>query len=109
MTEGPNDGQHLANQLRFREIERRLDVGESRMNAMQLSMDENTRITAAARLEVSAVKSDTGGLVAAWNNVQGGFKVLEVIGRLQKPLLVLTVIGAAIAIGWARLKSWAGM
>lgn len=54
--------------------------------------------------KVDGLKSETAGLVAAFNAAQGAFTVLEFLAKLAKPLLFIGALGAAVVAMWDHLK-----
>ncbi len=54
--------------------------------------------------KVDGLKSETAGLVAAFNAAQGAFVVLEFLAKLAKPLLFIGALGAAVVALWDHLK-----
>lgn len=77
----------------FRElVSLRLDQGSSKMKALEAGLQANTESTA-------RVEKNTQEIVDFFNNMKGGMKVLETLGRLAKPItaiifLITTVWGA---------------
>ena len=45
------------------------------------------------------------GLLEAFQALQGAWKVLELVGKLAKPLAFLGALGAAASLYWSKLKS----
>jgi hypothetical protein len=85
-------------EAKFVQIEAQLADGKERMNNMQASLDINTATT-------NRVEANTAELVAAFGALQGAMRVLEMIGRLAKPVAAIVGLVAACAGVWTALKS----
>jgi hypothetical protein len=68
-----------------------------RIELVEQDLKNNTAAT-------SRVEQNTSDLVAAWSAAKGAFKVLEIIGRIGKPLLMISGLLAAIGVGWSIKK-----
>ncbi len=55
--------------------------------------------------KVDGLKSETAGLVAAFNAAQGAFVVLEFLAKLAKPLLWIGGLVGAVTVVWQNWKS----
>lgn len=91
------------------EVDVRLRAGDERMTAIEALCASNTRELTRNTELTNGVKTDTAGLLEAWNAARGGFKVLEQLGRLSKGIAVIAVIGGVLAIGVAKLRTWLGI
>lgn len=72
---------------------------DKRIDRMEVDLRANTVAT-------QSVKADTASLVSAFNALQGGFSVLEWLGKASATLFKT---GAPIAImygGWVAFKAW---
>lgn len=77
---------------RVDDIEARLQAGSSRMQAIEKELAENTVAT-------KQIAANTGELVAAFTALQGALRVLELLGRLAKPLgAIVGFVAAAVAL-----------
>lgn len=81
-------------------VDARFDSGVKRMERIEAELAANTRTTA-------DIKADTGELVDLMHSAKGAWKMLDLLGRIAKP------VGALIAAGvglWASLKGagWNG-
>jgi len=74
-------------------------VTQSEFGRLVELVEENTIIT-------RQLESSTADVVSAFSAMQGGFKVLETIGKLGKPFAVLGAVGAGIALAWFKFKLW---
>jgi hypothetical protein len=55
--------------------------------------------------DIQRIKSDTTELVGAFRSAKGAFDVLQVIGRIAKPILwTMALVGAVIA--FVKLGEW---
>lgn len=54
----------------------------------------------AVEAKVDEIDTNTKGMVAAFDAAKGAFAVLEFLGKLAKPVLMLTAAAGAIAIFW---------
>lgn len=77
-------------------IETRLGQGSDRMKAIEVGLAENTAAT-------KQIAENTTELVAAFNALQGALKVLNMIGRLAKPLTAILGLAAAGVGLWAAM------
>ena len=71
-------------------VDQRLDTGNHAMKGL--------------RLDIDGVKTDTAELVSLMHSVQGAFKVLDLIGKLAKPLGAIVMLCVAIASMFSALK-----
>jgi len=65
-----------------------------RVTSLETGLAENTAMTA-------KVEANTSEIVRAWEALEGGFKVLRVLGRVAK---YLGYILTAVLAGWAIFK-----
>lgn len=68
-----------------------------RVGHLERQMTVNTEAT-------RRIETNTADLIDLFNSFRGGFKVLEYIGKLAKPLGAIIAMIAAIAGLWATLK-----
>jgi hypothetical protein len=50
--------------------------------------------------KVNEIDQNTKGMVAAFDAAKGAFVVLDFLGKLAKPILMLTAAAGTIAIFW---------
>lgn len=89
--------------IRMDAMERRLERGDKRMGQIEAGLKEACETS-------SRVERNTGELVETFQSLKGGFKVLEWVGRLAKPLAaifaaltaVLGTIAAVMHLGGGR-------
>lgn len=53
--------------------------------------------------KVNTIDENTKGMVAAFNAASGAFVVLDFLGKLAKPVLILTAAAGTIAIFWQNI------
>lgn len=80
----------------------------SGLKAYVESLDKNiaglTQEVRQLQSDVSALKQDTAEIVEYFKALQGFFRVLELIGKLGRPLIILAIVGTIIAAQWTNLK-----
>ena len=54
----------------------------------------------AVESKVDEIDANTKGMVAAFNAASGAFVVLDFLGKLAKPVLMLTAAAGAVAVLW---------
>ena len=81
----------------FGTLEAEVKQLSDRIEVVEESLKRNTEAT-------SRVEQNTSDLVEAWAAAKGAFKVLEIIGRIGKPLLIISGLLAALGIGWSIRK-----
>lgn len=54
----------------------------------------------AVEKKVNEIDENTKGMVAAFDAAKGAFVVLDFLGKLAKPILMLTAAAGTIAILW---------
>jgi hypothetical protein len=57
----------------------------------------------AVETKVNEIDENTKGMVAAFDAAKGAFVVLDFLGKLAKPILMLTAAAGTIAIFWQGL------
>ncbi|WP_368648951.1 hypothetical protein ABRY95_12280 [Castellaniella ginsengisoli] len=58
-----------------------------------------------ARLD--RIEASTGEMIEMFTALQGGFRVLQMIGRLAKPIGYIAAACTAVAVTWTKLKGGA--
>jgi len=75
-----------------REVDRRLDKGAETMRELRKEIAANTKVT-------ESVQTDTSELVALLQSFKGAFKVLEILGKLTKPLgYIVALVGGVLGL-----------
>lgn len=72
----------------IRDIEAQLKMGTQRMDSQDAAIAVNTKLT-------QQIKQDTSEIVDAFDSLKGAFKVLNMIGRLAKPLGYIVMAASA--------------
>ena len=78
-------------------IHARLDEGEERMARIERNLAANTAATA-------RVEANTTDLIGLFETFKGGFKALEGLGKIAKPVGAIVGLGAALVSLWAAFK-----
>lgn len=66
----------------------------------------SAKVLLAANTEtIAQIKTDTAEMLGVFESWKGAMKVMEMIGRLAKPLGYIVGLGASAAAFWAALKS----
>lgn len=73
-------------------------VTRSEFGRLTEMVEENTKLT-------REVANSTEDVVSAFLAAKGAFKVLEVIGRIGKPITIIASIGAGVVVAWGQLKT----
>lgn len=79
-------------------IDQRLDRGDSRFDALDIQMKNNTALT-------KRTSEDTTEMLEFFRDMKGAFKVFNMVGKLAKPLAAIIGLGAAIVGMWVAIKS----
>lgn len=69
-------------------VDKRLDDGAATMKQLKQDLKDNTDAT-------NAVKEDTGELIGLLKSFQGAMKVLDMLGKLARPLSYIIMLGTA--------------
>lgn len=80
--------------MRFDAFEKRADRNDERMDCLEASLAVNTAST-------TRVEANTSEVVSLLQSFKGGFKVLDILGKVAVPI---GAIVAAIAGVWAAIK-----
>lgn len=87
-------------QEQFREfVVTQLAQKRERLDAIELQLRDGATLMSLNTAEVKRLADATAGVVAAFGAAQGAFKALEFLGKIAKPVLVISAAAAAIA-GW---------
>lgn len=78
------------------EVNKRLDDGATTMEQLKTDLHANTIATNESKQVSDAVKRDTAELIDLFKSFQGAMHVLEILGRLAKPLTYLAMLGTAL-------------
>ncbi len=78
-------------------VDQRLDDGSATMRKLSAELKANTETT-------NQVKTNTSEVVDLLRSFQGAFRVLNMIGKLAKPLGYIAMAGSALLALWAAIK-----
>ena len=79
-------------------------TGPERRSEFRLWREKVDHSLHGLRMDIDGVKTDTAELVSLMHSVQGAFKVLDMIGKLAKPLGAIVMLCVAIASMFSALK-----
>lgn len=80
------------------DVHTRFQAGSDRMDAIEKKLDANSEATA-------RVEANTAEMLEFFNSVRGAFRVLDMLGKLAKPLAyIMMFIGACTGV-WLALKN----
>lgn len=82
---------------RLRKGDKRMDDLQAQIDSLREAINENTRLT-------QEVRDSTSGLVEVLDALRGGMRVIELLGRIARP--VGWVAGAWAAYKASRLGGW---
>jgi len=83
-----------------------LDLQEQ-INKLRADLETNTVTTAETKATVDQIKTDTSEIIEVFKALSGGFKTLEFIGKLAKPLAAIIAFATGIA-AWFGHIPWKG-
>ena len=93
-------------------VARELREGDRRMNEIVKTVSTIQQEQAAAKVlladnteTINQIKTDTAEMLAVFQSWKGAMKVMEMIGKLAKPLGYIVGFGASMAAFWAAMKS----
>ena len=89
-----------------------LRAGDMRMDEIvktvaQIQTEQaSAKVLLAANTEtIAQIKTDTAEMLGVFESWKGAMKVMEMIGKLAKPLGYIVGLGASMAAFWAAMKS----
>ena len=94
---------YVAKELRAGD--RRMDEIVKTVSAIQLEQASAKVLLAANTETIAQIKTDTAEMLGVFESWKGAMKVMEMIGRLAKPLGYIVGFGASVAAFWAAMKS----
>ena len=93
-------------------VAKELRAGDKRMDEIvktvaAIQMEQaNAKVLLAENTEtIKEIKTDTADMLGVFESWKGAMKVMEMIGRLAKPLGYIVGFGASVAAFWAAMKS----
>ena len=85
--------------------DRRMDEIVKTVAAIQVEQASAKVLLAENTATIQEIKTDTAEMLAVFKSWQGAMKVMEMIGKLAKPLGYIVGLGASIAAFWNAMKS----
>ena len=82
-----------------------MDSLTDEITAVKLEQSEFRRLLKENTDDTKAIKADTAELLEAFRSFKGAMKVLEMIGKLAKPLGYIAALIAAVVGIWTAMKS----
>ena len=93
-------------------VAKELRAGDKRMDEIVKTVSQiqaeqaSAKVLLAANTEtIAQIKTDTAEMLGVFESWKGAMKVMEMIGRLAKPLGYIVGFGASVAAFWAAMKS----
>lgn len=93
-------------------VAKELRAGDKRMDeivktvaAIQIEQASAKVLLAENTATIQEIKTDTAEMLAVFKSWQGAMKVMEMIGKLAKPLGYIVGLGASIVAFWTAVKS----
>ena len=93
-------------------VAKELRAGDKRMDeivktvaAIQMEQASAKVLLAENTETIKEIKTDTADMLEVFESWKGAMKVMEMIGRLAKPLGYIVGFGASVAAFWAAMKS----
>lgn len=94
---------YVANELRAGD--RRMDEIVNTVAQIQAEQASAKTLLAANTETIAQIKTDTAEMLGVFESWKGAMKVMEMIGKLAKPLGYIVGLGASMAAFWAAMKS----
>ena len=93
-------------------VAKELRAGDKRMDeivktvaAIQIEQASAKVLLAENTATIQEIKTDTAEMLTVFKSWQGAMKVMEMIGKLAKPLGYIVGFGASVAAFWTAMKS----
>lgn len=93
-------------------VAKELRAGDKRMDeivktvaAIQIEQASAKLLLAENTETINEIKTDTADMLEVFESWKGAMRVMEMIGKLAKPLGYIAGLGASIAAFWAAIKS----
>ena len=93
-------------------VAKELRAGDKRMDeivktvaAIQMEQASAKVLLAENTETIKEIKTDTADMLEVFESWKGAMRVMEMIGRLAKPLGYIVGFGASVAAFWAAMKS----
>ena len=94
---------YVAKELRAGD--RRMDEIVNTVAQIQAEQASAKTLLAANTETITQIKTDTAEMLGVFESWKGAMKVMEMIGKLAKPLGYIVGLGASIAAFWTAMKS----
>ena len=85
--------------------DKRMDEIVKTIAAIQIEQASAKVLRAENAETINKIKTDTAEMLGVFESWKGAMKVMEMIGRLAKPLGYIVGFGASVAAFWAAMKS----
>ena len=93
-------------------VAKELRAGDKRMDeivktvaAIQIEQASAKVLLAENTETIKEIKTDTADMLEVFESWKGAMRVMEMIGKLAKPLGYIVGLGASVATFWAAMKS----
>ena len=93
-------------------VARELRAGDKRMDeivktiaAIQIEQASAKVLLAENTETINEIKTNTADMLTVFNSWKGAMRVMEMIGKLAKPLGYIVGFGASVAAFWTAMKS----
>ena len=94
---------YVANELRAGD--RRMDEVVKTIAAIQIEQARAKVLRTETTETIKEIKADTADMLEVFESWKGAMRVMEMIGKLAKPLGYIVGLGASIAAFWTAMKS----
>ena len=94
---------YVAQELRARD--KRMDEIVKTVAAIQIEQASAKVLLAENTDTIKEIKTDTADMLEVFESWKGAMRVMEMIGKLAKPLGYIIGLGASIAAFWTAMKS----
>ena len=96
-------------------VAKELRAGDKRMDeivktvaAIQIEQASAKVLLAKNAVTAKEIKTDTADMLEVFESWKGAMRVMEMLGKLAKPLGYIVGFGASVAAFWASMKSGVG-
>lgn len=90
---------------KLRDAHKRIDRLSDEVGAIKLEIADSRDLLSDNSAATARVEQNTAEMLAVFESWRGAMKVMEMIGRLAKPLGYIVGLGASVAAFWAAMKS----
>ena len=94
---------YVAHELRAGD--KRMDEIVKTVAAIQIEQASAKALLAENTETIKEIKTDTADMLEVFESWKGAMRVMEMIGKLAKPLGYIVGFGASVAAFWAAMKS----